>query len=102
VFSVWVSSLSYSYVAKRGGYFATSAYGLGTYNGHPSDQCTNPGEWSEASYPGGPTWTEDAQGVIVFGDSSCSYTADDVNHWQLKPHDLLGTLTCTKRKDAKC
>ncbi|KAJ8125730.1 hypothetical protein O1611_g7907 [Lasiodiplodia mahajangana] len=78
----------------------SGAYGLGTYNGRPSDECTNTGEWSDMLYTSS-VWIYDVQGLTVFGDSSCSYTA--TNHDQSPPTDaILGTITCSKWQDATC
>ncbi|KAK4141196.1 pectate lyase superfamily protein-domain-containing protein [Dichotomopilus funicola] len=79
---------------------STGAYGLGTYSDRPNDQCTNTGEWTDPHYQVS-EWIYDVQVLTVFGDSSCSYKSNDqsLNH---KAGDLLGTITCTKWKDAKC
>ncbi|KAH8648707.1 pectate lyase superfamily protein-domain-containing protein [Xylariales sp. PMI_506] len=79
---------------------STGAYGLGTYDGRPSDECTNTGEWSDANYPLS-VWIENVQGLTVFGDSTCSYTASTTSQ-NPSSGTLLGTITCTKWNDAKC
>lgn len=82
----------------------TSAFGLGTYNDRP-DECNTTGEWADTSYQES-VWIYDAQGITVFGDSSCSYTVTYTNNdpTKLLPDTgtLLGTLSCSKWKDAKC
>ncbi|GAB1315520.1 hypothetical protein MFIFM68171_05730 [Madurella fahalii] len=80
------------------------AHGLGTYDGRPDDECTNPGEWTNSSYVVS-VFIHDVAELTVFGDPTCSY--DAIESWKdptADPDlgDLLGTITCDKWKDAKC
>lgn len=79
---------------------STGAYGLGTFNGRPNDQCTNQGEWSDEDYPRS-LWVSDVATLTVFGDSKCSYKADYTGLNPMKDQ-FLGTITCNKWKDARC
>ncbi|KAL2141294.1 hypothetical protein VTI28DRAFT_2528 [Corynascus sepedonium] len=79
---------------------STGAYGLGTFNGRPNDQCTNQGEWSDEDYPRS-LWVSDVATLTVFGDSKCSYKADYTGLNPVKDQ-FLGTITCNKWKDARC
>jgi hypothetical protein len=81
-----------------------AVFGLGTYNGPQKDECTNRGEWSNTTYVVS-LWIHDTK-LTVFGDMSRFYDADA--KWLQDPtldpdkDDLLGTITCSKWKDAKC
>lgn len=76
----------------------------GTYDGRSDDECTNPGE-STNSTSVVSSLIHDVAELTVFGDPGCSY--DAIESWKdptadPDPGDLLGTITCTEWKDAKC
>lgn len=87
------------WIARR---LTTDAYGLGTYDGRPSDECTNTGEWRDAQREvKSSILIYNVEHLTVFGDSSCSYkpSSDNTNPGK---DELLGNISCSKWKDAKC